>query len=568
MLPLSATRLRLSPTEVETIPAGSIMTVVRKYLVDSEESGGGLVLLGGFDSGKTHLCEILAAGAEPDFPPCTSVPLRVVARAESIEQGLQQVVGTTRLNEARLGERVLLLDGLDEVPVPDGGWHTWYRRLTARSGPRWILTSRPSHFRTSEEETDDQADSLADPHVTTVVLDPLSPEVVSEVVSALPNGEHLLQSVEGLKELARSPLLLHIVHAAAPFIEPGRPIQPWGVFDAWLRHALSTGPDHDHVIDELEALAWNTFAANNHSVETTSFGSSCVAKSGIPASVRRALMVTDLDGRCRFGHRSVFEFLLASRIAPALGKNQGHGPDSFTGIHLTDATRAFVVGRVPPMPVMIDGDRVRIPRGNFIRGGLLSPDERPLRIAHLAEPFWISRVPVTHEDWRRFLADRPDHRQDANYLRHWGVDRQMPPLMHDAPVYDIWPDDADRYATWSQARLPTADEWEKAVRGTDGRTWPWGDLFKPELAVTSELGLSRPLDIRAFGALGPSHLFTAAGGVFEYTSSWYRERPDRGRVVMGGCFTHPSATSRSSLRLSHRLSGNLRAGLRLAWSLT
>ena len=53
--------------------------------------------------------------------------------------------------------------------------------------------------------------------------------------------------------------------------------------------------------------------------------------------------------------------------------------------------------------------------------------------------------------------------------------------------------------------------------------------------------------------------------LFEYTSTAYRGREDRGRVVMGGCYTHPASAARPSLRLSHKLSGNLKTGLRLAW---
>jgi formylglycine-generating enzyme required for sulfatase activity len=274
--------------------------------------------------------------------------------------------------------------------------------------------------------------------------------------------------------------------------------------------------------------------------------------------------VTELDGRLRFGHRSVYEFLHASRIAPRLRENQGKGPDSISGLRITEAIRVFLVGRVGAMPVSFHGARVRIPSGNFVAGGDLSPDERDLRIEHVERPFFIARQPVTNRDWARYLESRPDPRVDAHYLRHWGVGRRLPAGQEELPVYHVWPEDADRYAAWAKARLPSADEWEKAVRGLDGRRWPWGDLWRPN-AVTSELGVERPLPVRAFGAWGDAGLFSAVGGVFEYTSSGYRGRSDRGRVVMGGCYTHPAPVSRASLRLSHKLSGHLKTGLRLAW---
>lgn len=564
MIPLTASRLLLQGGEVLREPAGPLVGVVEAHLAGVGPAG--LVVLGGFGSGKTSLCRALASTDPPTRLPCTVVPLAVVGRADHLDEGLARTVGTTRLAEAREGRRVLLLDGLDEVPEPGAGGHAaWLDELLGRVGPRWVLTSRPGHVRTSEQADPDQLDTLTRPDVVTVEIDPVARGLVQQIVGRLPGGASRLRSVEGLEDLATSPLLLHILEAATPHVEPGRPIDAWGLFDAWLRYALRTGPDHDHVLHRLEELTWEAFAGSGWSTEAMSFAPTALQAARVPAALRRTLMVTELDGRVRFGHRSLFEFFLAARIAPRLREGQGRGPDALTGLRLTDATRAFLVGRVGPMPLTIQAERVRIPRGNFVAGGVVSPDERRLRIAHVDRPFWIARAPVTNRAWAAFLDAVPDARQDVNYLPHWGHDRRLPAGQEEHPIHGIWPEDADRYAAWAGGRLPTADEWEKAVRGLDGRTWPWGDWWRPGLAVTAELGLRAPLPVHAFGAHGEAALFGACGGVFEHTATPYRQAADRGRVVMGGCYTHAAHTARPGLRLSHKLSGHLKAGLRLAW---
>lgn len=102
------------------------------------------------------------------------------------------------------------------------------------------------------------------------------------------------------------------------------------------------------------------------------------------------------------------------------------------------------------------------------------------------------------------------------------------PERGDHPVNCVTWFDADSYCKWRKKRLPSEAEWEKAARGTNGATFPWGeDPADCERAIMYEGGQSGcgsggtwPVGSRPKGA-SPYGLHDMAGNVWEWVGDWY-----------------------------------------------
>lgn len=99
----------------------------------------------------------------------------------------------------------------------------------------------------------------------------------------------------------------------------------------------------------------------------------------------------------------------------------------------------------------------------------------------------------------------------------------------DYPVAGVTAFQAAAYCHWLGKRLPTELEWERAARGPNGRTWPWGDANpSPEttnLAFNDDIeGAILPVKSLPAGASpAPENVYNLIGNVWEWTSSYMQE---------------------------------------------
>jgi formylglycine-generating enzyme required for sulfatase activity len=91
--------------------------------------------------------------------------------------------------------------------------------------------------------------------------------------------------------------------------------------------------------------------------------------------------------------------------------------------------------------------------------------------------FRVAKFPITNGDYTRFVAATGRFPP-----QHWGGPEPSERLRDHPVVWVSWAA-ANSYCEWLRAeiglpfRLPTPSEWEKAARGTDGRKFPWGEVF-------------------------------------------------------------------------------------------
>lgn len=196
-------------------------------------------------------------------------------------------------------------------------------------------------------------------------------------------------------------------------------------------------------------------------------------------------------------------------------------------------------------------EMVYVPAGEFLIGNNSGPEdwEKPEHMVYL-DAFVIDKTEVTNAQYRQcveagacWFPHNTEWYDNPDYANH--------------PV--VWVDwyQAEAYCQWAGKRLPTEAEWEKAARGTDRRTFPWGEGIDcgyaqfwgfehgarcPGPDEPLPVG-STPKDVSPYGVLD------TGSNVAEWVSNWYgpysaetQANPTGpaagpGKVLRGGAWT-------------------------------
>lgn len=196
---------------------------------------------------------------------------------------------------------------------------------------------------------------------------------------------------------------------------------------------------------------------------------------------------------------------------------------------------------------------VYVPEGTFVMGSEMGDEDEAPQHQIGAGPFYIDKYEVGNAE---FKAEFPDYTY---------------PEGHDnMPAVVTW-EQATAFAEKVGKRLPTEAEWEKAARGTDGRTFPWGESYDPSFLVWDE---TDPRGSAPARPESPYGCVDMAGGVWEWTADWYNAYPgspaekeefgEKYKVIRGGATFNDIAMCRTTHRyyLPPDTTGHLRVGFR------
>jgi formylglycine-generating enzyme required for sulfatase activity len=210
-----------------------------------------------------------------------------------------------------------------------------------------------------------------------------------------------------------------------------------------------------------------------------------------------------------------------------------------------------------------------VPAGEFMMGSNNGDaNEKPVHQVYL-DAFYMDKYEVTNALYQACVT--------AGVCTYYGgimehsitrPDYYTNPKYESYPVVNVFWNNAKTYCEWRGARLPTEAEWEKAARGTDERTYPWGEGIACSYANYNNCR-SDTTEVGSYEiGKSPYGIYDMAGNVWEWVNDMYRDDyyqnspldnplgPDSGNPVLrGGAWFSSDFRVRSADRDIHVAAG-------------
>ena len=195
------------------------------------------------------------------------------------------------------------------------------------------------------------------------------------------------------------------------------------------------------------------------------------------------------------------------------------------------------------------GEMVPVAAGSFIMGtnsGIGA--EGPAHNVTLSA-YWIDKYEVSNAEYQQFIDaggySTPAYWSAAGWAWRQSFGAATPenwnaygPPYPGFPVTGVSYYEAEAYAAFVGKRLPTEAEWERAARGTDGRTYPWGETL--DARRSNYYGSGDPFDnwrtpvgffdgrthpnpiFVTIDSPSPAGCYDMSGNVNEWVRDWYQ----------------------------------------------
>jgi iron(II)-dependent oxidoreductase len=201
--------------------------------------------------------------------------------------------------------------------------------------------------------------------------------------------------------------------------------------------------------------------------------------------------------------------------------------------------------------------------------------EIPKRPAQIDEPYLIATTEVSVKQYA-FFAEQAGEQKAGKKWKPADVNAAA-----NLPVTNVSHEQAKNFAEFVSGKLPTEQQWERAARGVEGRTFPWeGDDMPSSERCNLGFGAIAQRKLSAVDALPegatPEGVLNMLGNAAEWCDEVYKlghgedgQTPGAGRfpTIRGGSYQDPynntSRDARATMRANSAPEGRADVGIRV-----